>query len=110
MNLHDCQNQKKRLAAYEKLTERRQKIVKALRALTDAWPHGPHGQGPFTGNMRESRQVEDIHIVFTPTLVGSPAVETDVFDLGIEAWDLGKFLEGKLREKLAVIDKEIEQI
>lgn len=96
---------------YKHLDEFRNKLYRALKTITEPWEkEGPCGQGPFTGNTRESRQVKAIKIWFTPTRGGAPAVEIEIPDCFVEAWGLGKYLESELNAKIKAVNQEIEAL
>lgn len=99
-----------RIVRYRKLEKYRDQIRTALDAVTKGWEDGPCGQGPFTGNYRESRQVKLLSIEFTATKGGSVAVDYEIDNLNIEASELGRFLEIALRSKLEAINAELEKI
>lgn len=102
--------QRNRIVAFNKLDELRQKTYAALKIVTEPWKDGPSGQGPFTGNTRESRKVHSMQINFTATRGTSPAVELKIYDLDIEASELGQFIEAQLRTRLKDIDEAITKI
>lgn len=96
-----------RVQKYNTLQAFRDKVQAALDTVTEDWKEkGPCGQGPFTGNTRESRRVVSMHICFTHTLGGAPPVEMEIEGMHISAWDLGMYLERELRKKLDEIDAE----
>lgn len=109
MNDQDAVTQSERLKKYNQLTTLRTRIYKAIQTITENDPNGPHGQGPFTGNTRESRQVESMRIQFTETRGGAPPVEIWISDLNIEACELGRELEKLLRAGLVPINEAIIQ-
>ncbi len=110
MTDQEAKQQEQRITKFRELEKLRDEIRGAISMVTEPWKDGPHGQGPFTGNTRESRRVRSIEIRFTPTLGGAPAVETKIENLGIEACALGRFLEGQLRERLALVLAEMEKV
>lgn len=93
--------QEKRLKQYRALVEIRDELDAALRGI--ATP-------PFTGNWRESRQVQSLTIQFTATRGGAPAVAMGLQDIHIEASDLGRALEILLQAKLTEVNGTIEKI
>jgi len=102
--------QETRVAKYRALDHTRNEIYAAIKAVTEDDPSGPCGQGPFTGNMRESRQVASMMLHFSPTRGGAPAVDMSVAHLNIEASELGRFIEARLRAKLELVNAEIEKL
>lgn len=101
-----------RLAKYLELDRRRTEIYDALEALSSRpWAKtGPCGQGPFTGNTRESRRVESMEILFTSTRGGSPAVATSLRALRFEAYELGRALESMLTAQLDAVNAEMKKL
>jgi hypothetical protein len=110
MKEQEVKTQMARISKFRELEKVRDEIYAAIEAITKDQPDGPCGQGPFTGNTRESRQVQSLHFVFTPTRGGASAVEMKISGLHIEAWGLGKALESMLREKLAEITAAMEKL
>ena len=111
MDEQEVKMQMGRVTKYRELEKVRDEIYAALKAVTEPWKDtGPHGQGPFTGNTRESRQVESMHICFTPTRGGAPAVNMSISGLHIEAWELGRAIEAMLRAKLEPINATIAKL
>lgn len=102
--------QEQRLSKYQKLKALRGKYRDALHVVTVNDPEGPHGQGPFTGNTRETREVLTMNLTFSKTLGGANMCGMQIEFPGIPAYDLGKFLKQQLEMKLNEIDKEIENI
>lgn len=89
----------------------RDEVREALQKITEPWKEtGPHGQGPFTGNARESRQVKGVCFQFTPTRGGSPEVSLSVNGMHIEAWEVGKAFESLLRTKLDALNKQLDEV
>jgi hypothetical protein len=99
-----------RVCKYRALEKVRDEVRTALEVITQPWTDGPCGQGPFTGNTRESRQVSQMTIQFTATRGGSPAVSVDIYKMHIEAHELGRALKEMLGAKLEAINAEIEKI
>jgi hypothetical protein len=110
MNAQEVETQMKRIAAFNKLKERKQWIEILLNELARSDPKGPCGASPYTGNHRETRQVHKLHITFTPTRGGSPSVESRLDDLAIEANEFGDFLRGKMELQLKAIVAEMEAL
>lgn len=112
MKEHEVKEQMARITQYRALEELRNKLLKAQRALTsEDWKEkGPEGQGPFTGNFRESRQVDYVHLYFTPTRGGAAAVDLRIYELGLEAHELGSFLWEHLCKKIEAVTAEMEKL
>lgn len=110
MNDREELSQSERISKYRELCKRRSEIYAAIKAISSPQPDGPHGQGPFTGNTRESRRVKSMHIQFTATRGGAAPVEMHIGGLHIEASELGRALESMLREKLGPINEAIEKL
>ncbi len=73
--------ERNRLAKFSQLSDLRRLTHEALAMIRADDVNGP--QGPFTGNTRESRDVEALRIFFSKTNGGAPAVEMTVHNLGI---------------------------
>ena len=102
---------RERLSKYGKLCKARDELYKAREVITRPWTEtGPCGQGPFTGNTRESRRIDSMSIKFTATRGGSPPVGEDIFNLHIEAWDFAKAVVGLIDDKLNEVNKAIAGI
>ena len=111
MKIEELRVQQQRLERYQKLAAIRQEIQTALDIIKEPWTEtGPDGQGPFTGNTRESRKVLSVKIQFSATLGGACPVSIEIPAMPISAWDLGRALEGLLRAKLAEYDVAMGEI
>ena len=110
MDEQELKMQMGRVTKYRELEKVRNEIYAAIKAVTKDQKDGPCGQGPFTGNTRESRKVRSMHICFTATRGGAPAVDMDIGDMHIEAWELGKAIEAMLWAKLEPINAEIAKL
>lgn len=110
MDSRDAQQLEHRLQSYRKLESRYKEIRKAMDQLTTNRPDDPNMTGPFTGNMRESRQIDSIDISFTATRGGSPPCEISLHDLGIEAYEFKNHMMTMLGEKLNEVQKEMEKL
>ena len=110
MNEAEALLQAKRIERFKKLDAARREIEASLKTITEPWPEGPSGQGPFTGNTRESRNVISMQITFSCTQGGASPVGMVLQNLNISAHDFGKLLEGMLRERLGWVTKEIEEL
>ena len=111
MKENEVKEQTARIIKYQELERIRNEVLHALSVVTRPWVDtGPCGQGPFTGNTRESRRVDRMLIEFTATRGGACAVSTDIVNPHIEAWELGRVLESMLREKLKTINAEMEKL
>lgn len=111
MNSQEQKLQLERTETYSRLEKKRDKLYAALEAVTADWKGvGPCDQGPFTGNARESRQVESMHIKFTPTRGGAPAVELEIKNMYIEAYELGNALKEMLQDKIDQINAAMKKI
>lgn len=110
MKAHEAEEQTARLLKYRQLEGILAEIRAALETVTEPWPNGPCGQGPFTGNTRESRRVKFMHIEFTETRGGAPPASVTISPLHIEASALGVHLANMLREKMTLIRGEMEKI
>jgi hypothetical protein len=97
-------------AKFRQLNERRIQINILLEKITAHDPTGPHGQGPFTGDTRESRLIDTLSIDFSPTFGGSPAVSQYLLGLNIRASVFGNFLEQQLRAELAKVEQAMLEI
>ncbi len=102
--------ERNRLAKYNELFEARKLTYESLCAIRADDPHGPHKQGPFTGNTRESRNVVSLHIKFSTTKGGAPAVDMFIGPLNISAWQFGQSIAAMLEERLKELDKAIEEV
>lgn len=99
------------LKEFYRLEKLRDEAYASLKVIREGGKDtGPCGQGPFTGNTRESRQVEGAVIDFTPTQGGGRAVSLKLIDLYISAWDLGKYLESQLQRRIDLINAEMDKI
>ncbi len=102
---------RKRLAKFAALQNRRAQLNDTLNVITLDDPNGPCGQGPFTGNTRESRSIGYIKIYFTKTRGGSPETNMELYHLeGIEACDFSGWIQGKLRTQIKTIDEELAKL
>lgn len=110
MNEQEIKLQMARVTRYHELAKVRDEIRDAIKAVTEGNKDGPCGQGPFTSNTRESRQVHTMLIKFTATRGGAQAVDMNLSGLHIEAPELGRALENMLRTQLAPIVDEIEKL
>lgn len=110
MKSNELKKQLARIDSYRELEKIRDEIQIARNKITEGWKHGPCGQGPFTGNTRESRAVRGIHIWFSETRGGSPAVDLEIFGLHIEAWELRDALLKMIDSKLDLVIAEMEKI
>jgi len=110
MTANEVQATEKKIAEFRKLEERRYEIDDAIRLITEDWAHGPCGQGPFTSNTRESRQIKKIDFHFTPTRGGAPACDLSVDDLFIEASELERVLLEMLNKQRAKIIAAMEAL
>jgi len=114
MNYQEAQQQSARIALYRKLEARREQIVAAIAAIQEKWDtpekKGPCGQGPFTGDTRESRRVRDITIYFTQTRGGAEGVTATLRELHIEAFEFGHYIISALEKQRAEIDKQMKAL
>ena len=110
MKEQDVKESMARISKYRALETLRDEISLALKKVTEPWAEGPSGQGPFTGNTRESRKVRSMIIRFTETLGGAAGVELEIPKMHIEAWELGQALEAMLREKLNAVNDAMEKL
>lgn len=110
MSEQEVKEQTARISKYRALETLRDEILNALKAVSEPWENGPCGQNPFTSNTRESRQVRSMHITFTPTRGGACAVETEIPNMHIEAWELGHALAQMLQAKLELVRTEMESL
>lgn len=108
MTANEVEATEKKIAEFRKLEERRFEIDDAIRLITEDWKHGPCGQGPFTGNTRESRQIKKLDFHFTPTRGGAPACDLSVDDLFIEAPEMERVLVEMLKKQRAKITVAME--
>lgn len=111
MKEHEAKEHMARIVKFRELEKYRDEIRGALTKVTEDWKEtGPHGQGPFTGNHRESRMVSSMHINFTATRGGAPPVDLSINGMHIEAWELGAALKKMLQAKIDVLNEEIEKL
>lgn len=110
MNARDVQIQSDRIAEFKKLDYRHNQLRALIHSIEGPDRTGPAGQGPFTSNTRESRSVDDIEILFTPTLGGSDRVRLKLDYLNIRAPDFGAFLLTHLRAQLKEVEKAMEAL
>lgn len=111
MKHNELKEQLARITKYRELEKIRNEIAAALKAVTEPWKDtGPCGQGPFTGNWRESREVRHMRIWFSETRGGAQAVDLQIGSMHISASELGRTLEAMLRAKLDVVDAEMAEI
>ena len=110
MTSQEVNIQQTRIEQWNKLNALQNDIFAAIKQLTENRPDGPCEQNPYTGNTRESRQVIWMHIGFTKTRGGANAVEDHLSNLNLEAYDLGRALEGMLREKLKKVQAEMDKL
>lgn len=110
MDDQETKIQMARVTKYRELEKIRDEIHSAINAIIEGHKDGPHGQGPFTSNTRESRQIQSMKINFTATRVGWHPVEIYISGLHIEAWEFGKALENMLRLKLKPILEAMDKL
>ncbi len=115
MKSREVDQQRKRIAEYEKLCGRRSEIHRSLDLLTGQARIGPDTNPkdinfPFTGNTRETRRVSHLVIEFTRTLGGADPMSLRLLDLNIPAGELGRFLRACLETQIESINKEIEAL
>jgi len=112
MTSQEAKLHSERVIHYTALEASLNKAYDALKALSnDGWKEtGPCGQGPFTGNTRESRQVISMSIKFSATRGGAEPVSQELENLNIEAWDFGKAVESMLRKRIEIISKEMDSV
>lgn len=110
MTRDDVEIQKSRLAKFERLTSDLETFREALNKIESDDPSGPCGQGPFTGNTRESRDVYTMHIYFSRTKGGSPPVEMYIQGLELDALKLREVLVKDLREKIKALESKIFEV
>lgn len=89
-----------RITRFNQLKERAQHIRWALAAMEEP---KVLMSGPFTGNTRESRHVDSIRVRLTPTLGGAPAVEIELKELDVPAYEFGQWLRGNLERQLETV-------
>jgi hypothetical protein len=109
MNHREATEIEYRLKVYRALEKREEELLTAIEQITTNRTDDPNQTGPFTGNTRETRRIDSIHIGFTATLGRSPPVEMEIFNLGIEARLFGQALLVLLREKLEEVRNEMEK-
>lgn len=110
MNDRDAKIQRERLAKYSNLCIRRDHLQQALISITQDDKTGPCGQGPFTGNTRESRITRGVVIQFSQTRGGAAETSLELSHLEIEASDFGRWLQTKIEESLESINGEISKL
>lgn len=107
MNYQEVKVLEQRLKKYRDLEAARAEVQMALDVMDQKGEfHAP----PFTGNTRESRRVLGLTIRLSATQGGEKPTEVELRDLGVSAWLFGDNLKQQLREKLELIDKEMEKI
>lgn len=110
MKENEVKQQMARITQFRALERQRDEIYAALKKVTEDWKEGPHGQGPFTGNTRESRQVNSMHIRFSMTRGGADSVEIDIQGMHIEACELGQCLSRMLQAKIDELNAAMEKL
>lgn len=110
MTDNQAKQQRATLDRYETLSALRKKFQRVIDMVTASDPNGPCEQGPFTGNTRESREVEGMVMSFSKTKGGSEKVVMEIDGLNINAFEFGKFLCSQARAKLMSIEAEISQL
>lgn len=110
MTNQEADNFEKRISRFRELEKLRSEMYSALDMITAGDPTGPCGQNPFTGNTRESRQVLDMTIVFSPTRGGAPPVKMTISNPHIEASGLGQALQSLIRAKIALVTQEMDKV
>ena len=110
MNEQEAKLQSDRVEKFRKLDAVKTQIREAITKITEDCPTGPNGSGPFTGNTRESRRIQSMHLKFTATRGGAHAVELEIPELYIEANELWRAVEAMLRAKLKLVIEEIEKL
>lgn len=111
MTAQEAKFQADRIFKYDKLKKLRDEAYEVRARLTEEWKeNGPCGQGPFTGNTRESRKVNQLHIMFSRTRGGAREVEIKINNISIEASRLGRFLVSEVEARIASITAEIEKL
>lgn len=111
MNEQEAAQQTLRINKFKELERARDNAYCALAKITEDWKEtGPCGQGPFTGNTRESRRITGMSIRFSTTRGGSSPVEIVIADMEIEAHEVGQMLALMLERKIMVLSAEIDQI
>lgn len=110
MTEQDVIEMSKKVARFREIEHARTAAHQTLISIIQDGPTGPCGQGPFTGNARESRNVYAITIYFTDTAGGSKAVEKRITGLCISAHEFGKFLEEHARDKFKKLDQELKEL
>lgn len=99
-----------KLDVYYKLAKRRGELSHVIDQLTCNREDDPNKTGPFTGNHRESRRIDLLHIEFSATRGRSPAVEITLNNLGIPAYEFQKALIIMVRTAIDEVIKEMDKI
>ncbi len=110
MKSHEVVLLRKKLVAFNELETRLNAVNMLLNRIQADDPDGPCGQGPFTGNTRESRRVHDLTIGFTKTLGGAPAVSMSLSGLNIYAGKFEDFLVHELKIEAEKIAKAMDEL
>lgn len=110
MTSQDATHQSERLKKFRQLDELHTQTYAAMQKIRAGDPEGPHGQGPFTGNTRESRLVESLDIQFSPTRGGAPKTSLSLADLHIEAYEFARALLSMLEARLALLQAEMDKL
>jgi hypothetical protein len=104
MTDQEAKQQATRVEKYRSLNERLTQLLDLREQI------GTENASPFTGDYRESRQVQSLKIKFSKTRGGAPASDLTLSFLGINAYDFGQFLRKSIETQLAAIREEITQL
>ncbi len=110
MKSHEVVALRKKLVEFNALEERLKVVRELMHKIQADDPDGPCGQGPFTGNTRESRRADGLVINFTKTLGGSPAVSMSLMGLNIPAGKFEQFLLTELKIQEEKLTKSMDEI
>ncbi len=110
MKTHEVKLLREKLVKFNELETRLNAVNMLLNRIQADDPDGPCGQGPFTGNTRESRRVNDLVINFSKTLGGSPGVSMSLSGLNIYAGKFEDFLVHELKLEAERITKSMDEL
>lgn len=110
MKPNEVQVLTERIAKYNAHADRVAVIGRILDYMRTPLEDAPCGQTPFTGNIRESRDVHSLAIQFSPTRGGASAVGMHLERLQIPAYEFGRFIEAQLEKQRTKLAGEMDAI
>lgn len=90
-----------KLSKFRQLERARAEAYSALEIFKDE---------TFTGNTRESRRIQSLHIEFTTTRGGAESKEIYANGLFIEAYAFGSYIKTAIQERIKLITEEMDKI